>query len=195
MGEIAFRAEDLKGAVKHYRAALEVNPRYGPSRLALARCYELLGARERAIFHYEEFIKEEPEEASAQYRLGLLYRDSGRHSLSAHHLRQALRREPDNRNFLYALWSIYALHMPNRRLELRYGARLVELEDFRPIEFYRARASMNYKQARFEAAVRDARMAVDINPGWREERWRGALEELRRYRAALEEQKKRGRKP
>ncbi|MFQ6111569.1 MAG: tetratricopeptide repeat protein [Nitrospinota bacterium] len=195
LGEIAFKTKDLKEAIRHYRAALKQNPGYSPSRLRLARCYELLGARERAIFHYEEFLKGEPEAASAQYRLGLLYRDSGRYSLSIHHLRKALEVEPGNRNFLYQLWSIHALHRPSRKLEFKYGVRLVELKDFRPIEFYRARASLNYRAARFEAAVRDARMAIEINPDWRKERWRGALEELKRYRAALEVQKKRGRKP
>ncbi len=192
LGEIAFERRELKEAIEHYRAALKHNPRYGPSRLRLARCYELMGARERAIFHYEEYLKGEPEEASAHYRLALLYRESGRYSLSAHHLRQALKSEPGNKNFLYPLWSFYALHAPNRKLELRYGARLVELKDFRPIEFYRTRASLNYNKARFDAAVRDALMAIEINPDWREERWRGALGELKRYRAALEEQRKRG---
>ncbi len=52
------------------------------------------------------------------------------------------------------------------------------------MRYYRGRAARHFRAGRVKKALGAIQKAVDVNPRWRDRRWRRVLEDMTRYRRA-----------
>jgi len=185
--EKAGRKAEAAGA---YRRLLALRPGDARGHLGLGRLAEEAGREERAIYRYERALAADPASFLAHFRLGLIRRRRGQAEAAVHHLREAVRLAPGHRAAGYWLWQVVAERGGRDAWEADLARRLVEAGNETPVIFYRGRAARRFREGRIEEALRDARMAVEANPGWRDPRWRGVLRDLERYERALKAKKK-----
>ena len=62
-GELLRMAGDFEGSLKHYRAALKIDPDFVTSQLGLGDTYALMGNQEQACIEYDKAIRFAPNEA------------------------------------------------------------------------------------------------------------------------------------
>ena len=77
LGQIAQTQKKAQIAEGYYRAALEIDARFGPALFNLAIIRNDAGARAEAIDLYRRDIQADPNNAAAYFNLGILLRDSG----------------------------------------------------------------------------------------------------------------------
>jgi cytochrome c-type biogenesis protein CcmH/NrfG len=78
LGEIAFRAADLKDALARYSRAAGLQPNDADAALGLGRTLAALHEPDKAQLSLERAVQLEPFNAVAHYRLASVYRDEGR---------------------------------------------------------------------------------------------------------------------
>lgn len=165
-----------------YRRVLKLRPGNVESHLALGRIAQEAGQKERAIYRYEEAIRYEPGLFLAHYRLGLIRRRRGQIPMAAHHFRMAVRTSPEHQAARYWLWLTLAEQGGSDRYEVELGRGLVEAGNETPIRYYRGAAGRHFRAGRSAAALAAIQKAVDVNPRWRDRKWRGILDDMARYR-------------
>ncbi len=80
LGRVLFRRGKHREAIGQLEKALEIRPEegYGETHLLIARCYELLGEKDRAIEWYRATIRRNSSMCEPVYRLALVLNDLGR---------------------------------------------------------------------------------------------------------------------
>lgn len=76
-GEILFAQGDLQGALRSYKQALRINPRYADALSAVAWTNEALGSDSQAIEYYRKAIRIRPGDFFPYEQLGRLYDQQG----------------------------------------------------------------------------------------------------------------------
>jgi tetratricopeptide (TPR) repeat protein len=82
LGRLLQAAGELTEAIRHYRAALEGNPRQATAAFNLGTALDASGLIEEAIAAYRQTLGVDPSLADAHYNLSLLYQRTG-HKLAA----------------------------------------------------------------------------------------------------------------
>ena len=140
---------------------------------------------ESAIFHLEKALTLKPDSFMAHYRLGLIRRNRRQMAMAVYHFKAASRISPGHRAGRYWLWLSVAERGGADKWEVELGREVVEAGNDAPVRFYRGRAGRLFRNGRTARALRTIQKAVDVNPLWREKRWRGVLADMSRYRRAL----------
>lgn len=96
---------DAARAEKYLGRAVELDPDFAPSRLALARLYERAGRWAEAAEHLERAVRLDPELAEARYHLGRVYRQ--------------LKRADDSKRELAAFQRLSATQKEKREVDRR----------------------------------------------------------------------------
>jgi tetratricopeptide (TPR) repeat protein len=93
LGRVLLRQRKYREAVEQLEKALEIRPEegYGETHLLIARCYELLGEKEKAIEWYRATIRRNSSMCEPVYRLALLLKDLGRVEESRVELKNTLK--------------------------------------------------------------------------------------------------------
>ncbi len=185
LGRVLERSGKKAEAEKAYRRALELRPGHVKSRVALGRLAVEAGKIEIAIFHLEKAARLDPESFIAQYRLGLIRRQRRQIALAVHHFKEALRISPDHTEARYWLWLSVSERGGADKWEAELGRAVVEGGSDTPIRYYRGRAAKLFRSGKVGWALETLQKAVDVNPDWRDKRWRGVLNDMTRYRRAL----------
>ena len=86
---------DVEGAIRHYRKALELNPHNAAAHSNLGGVLATQGKVEEGVAHLLEAMRLEPTEGSAYYNLGMLRYRQGRSAEAIHYLQSALRYRPE----------------------------------------------------------------------------------------------------
>ncbi|MEE9256857.1 MAG: tetratricopeptide repeat protein [bacterium] len=171
-------------AAAAYRRILGLRPGHLESHLALGRLAQEAGDKERAIYRYEEAIRYDPGSFLAHYRLGLIRRRRGQIAMAVHHFKNAVRLSPEHQAARYWLWLTLAERGGAAEREVELGRWLVEAGDEIPIRYYRGAAAGYFRAGRLGKALAAIQKAVDVNPRWRDRKWRGVLDDMARYRRA-----------
>ncbi len=180
------KQEKKAEAARAYRRVLELAPAHVGSHLALGRLAQEAGEKEQAIYRYEEAIRHNPGSFLAHYRLGLIRRRRGQIAMAAHHFKNAVRISPGHQAARYWLWLTLAERGGAVEREIELGRGLVEAGNEAPIRYYRGSAARHFRAGRTAAALAAIQKAVDVNPRWRDRKWRGVLDDMARYRRNLE---------
>lgn len=173
-------------AARAYRRVLGLAPGHVGSLLALGRLAQEAGEKERAIYRYEEAIRRDPGSFLAHYRLGLIRRRRRQTAMAAHHFKSAVRISPGHQAARYWLWLTLAERGGAGKRERELARGLVEGGNETPIRYYRGAAARHFRAGRTAAALAAIQKAVDVNPHWRDRKWRGVLDDMTRYRRTLE---------
>ncbi len=171
-------------AAAAYRRVLKLRPGHVASHLALGRLAQEAGDKERAIYRYEETIRQNSGSFLAHYRLGLIRRRRGQIAMAVHHFKNAVRLSPGHKAARYWLWLTLAERGGSDEYEVELGRWLVEAGNETPIRYYRGAAARHFRAGRAAAALALIQKAVDVNPRWRDRKWRGVLDDMARYRRA-----------
>lgn len=78
LGTMAYKSNDLSGAVSHYSRALELQPQDPEANLGLAKALMDMKQTKRAQALLEEAVRMDPSSAEAHFRLATIYRETGR---------------------------------------------------------------------------------------------------------------------
>ncbi len=172
------------GAVAAYRRVLKLRPGHVASHLALGRLAQEAGNKERAIYRYEEALRHDSGSFIAHYRLGLIRRRRGQIAMAVHHFKNAVRLLPGHKAAHYWLWLTLAERGGSDEYEAELGRGLVEAGNETPIRYYRGAAARHFRAGRTATALAVIQKAVNVNPRWRDRKWRSVLDDMARYRRA-----------
>jgi cytochrome c-type biogenesis protein CcmH/NrfG len=86
LGELAFRASNLKAALDHFTRAVNLAPDDADANLGLGKTLLSMHEMAKATPLLERAVKEDPTNAAAHYRLGTAYRLAGRQEDAAREL-------------------------------------------------------------------------------------------------------------
>jgi predicted O-linked N-acetylglucosamine transferase (SPINDLY family) len=129
-GVAAEKRRDLEGALKRFREAAAVAPRYAAAHLNLGIGLEASGDAEGAIRCYQTALELDPREVFARYNLGKLLFSQGAADRAASLLKDALRLKPDFPDALVVLAAIEeALAKPADALATLQGALRLRPDD------------------------------------------------------------------
>jgi tetratricopeptide (TPR) repeat protein len=184
LAEVYEKQNKKAEAAATYRKILEINPKHAESHLALGRLAEKTGQKERAIFHYEQVIQYNPDSFLAHYRLGLIRRQRKQIAMAVHHFSKAVHLSPEHQAARYWLWLSLSQRGGAQRREVELGRSLVEEGNETPVRYYRGVAARHFQAGRIEEALLAIQKAVDVNPQWRNQKWKGVLDDMARYRRA-----------
>ncbi len=185
LGGVYEKLGKKKEAAGAYRRTLALRPGHVKSHIALGRIAFEKKEYERAIFRFEKAVELDPGSFMAHYRLGLIRRRRKQTAMAVHHLKAASRISPEHRAARYWLWLSVSEQGGPRAWEVDLGRGVVESGNEAPVRYYRGRAARHFRAGRVKKAVEAIQKAVDVNPRWRDRRWRGVLEDMTRYRRAL----------
>jgi Tfp pilus assembly protein PilF len=174
----------IKKARASFRLALTIRPGHAESRIALGRMAFTKGEVERALFHLEKAVESKPDSFIAQYRLGLIRRRRGQVSLAIHHFKRAMRISPGHQAARYWLWLSLTERGGAQAREVELGRAIVESGSDTPIRYYQGRAAKYFRRGHIGKALVAIQNAVDVNPNWRDKKWRSVLNDMARYRRA-----------
>ena len=68
--------------------------------------------------------------------------------------------------------------------EVELGRAIVESGSDTPIRYYQGRAAKYFRRGHIGKALVAIQNAVDVNPNWRDKKWRSVLNDMARYRRA-----------
>lgn len=94
LGMALLAAGRKEEALRHFRKAVELNPRFAEAQNNLANQLSRLGQTDEAILHYEKAIELNPSYAEAQNNLGCAFIRAGRSDEAIAALRKALEIDP-----------------------------------------------------------------------------------------------------
>lgn len=94
-GDAFLRGDDPQGAIRHFRKALELNPRNAVAHSNLGGVLVALGSIDEGVGHLEEAIRLDPANGGPHYNLGMLRSRQGRVDEAIQHLTLAVRYRPD----------------------------------------------------------------------------------------------------
>lgn len=100
---------DLDAAIRHNRAALDLDPDFAEAHNNLALALQIRGDIEDALFHYYEAIRHKPDYADAHAKLALLLQSQDRIDEAIRHYLQALQADPHNAGAHNNLGTIFGL--------------------------------------------------------------------------------------
>ncbi|MFC1577135.1 tetratricopeptide repeat protein, partial [Candidatus Omnitrophota bacterium] len=90
-GIVYYKQGNYKKALRLFKKAVELNPRYSKAYNNLANTYFSMGDTEKAIGAYKKAIEIKPDYASVHSNLALVYYSQGKYRLAAEHVNTALR--------------------------------------------------------------------------------------------------------
>lgn len=132
LATVLFKRGDDQGAILHYRAALERNPKDPPSHLILGVLYERRGDFGRARRHFESVLKIHPHDGQAQANLALLRVKQGDRERGIRELEGVVRDHPNlaearfNLGFLQTLQGRWREGLANLRRALALKPELID---------------------------------------------------------------------
>lgn len=186
LGGVYEKLGKKKEAAGAYRRTLALRPGHVKSHIALGKIAFEKKEYERAIFRFEKAVELDPGSFMAHYRLGLIRRRRKQTAMAVYHLKAASRISPEHRAARYWLWLSVSEQGGPRAWEVELGRGVVESGNEAPVRYYRGRAARHFRAGRVGKAIEAIQKAVDVNPRWRDRRWRGVLEDMTRYRRAGE---------
>ncbi|MBI5692366.1 MAG: tetratricopeptide repeat protein [Verrucomicrobia bacterium] len=192
LGQALFRAGRVPDAIRSYRQALALQPKYPESHYNLGVALAHLGQTEPAIEHYETALRLQPDYPEAMNNLANTLGRSGRTNEALRLYEAALARRPDfaeaHNNLGNALLQAGRLDEARARFERALQLRPGHAETLYNLgNALAAGGDMTGALARFEAALRaDPRYAAaQVNAGNALLELRRPLEALARYEAAV----------
>ena len=184
LGEARERLRKKKEAAEAYRQALRLKPGDAKAHIALGRLMDEARQAEAALYHFERAAELAPGEFLPHFWLGHLRVRRDQLDAAIRHLRAAVRIDPAHPHARYWLWLSLARRGGSEDYETELGRRIVEAGNEEPVRFYQGRAAAHFRAGRVEEAQRAIQKAVDVNPAWRDRKWRGVIEDMERYRRA-----------
>jgi tetratricopeptide (TPR) repeat protein len=88
LGDIAFRANDLKAASDHYTQAVQLQPRDPEANIGLAKILMSLDQPQKAEALLQHALQLDPTSAVAHFRLSTIYRQTGRTAEAKHEIEE-----------------------------------------------------------------------------------------------------------
>ncbi|MDA1000332.1 MAG: tetratricopeptide repeat protein [bacterium] len=186
LGDIYRKQGKRKEARLAYRRVLALKPDHPESHVALGQLAETARSQELALHHYEKAVRARPEFFLARFRLGVLRFHRKQYAAAVSNLRVAARLRPEHSGARYWLWLSLAERGEAADWEVALGRKIVVSGDTTPVTYYRGRAAALYRAKRYEAALETIQRAVGVNPNWRDPRWKIVLDEMARYKRAIE---------
>ncbi len=164
---------DLEAALQRYRKVVELDPRYEPALVSLARCYDAAGRWQEVIEVYEQTLALEPKGLAAAalwYKIGEVYDTRlGREDKALEAYRKAVELEPAHSPSVRALER--SLGAAEQWLELvRLLERSVEREEDEVVQaraLFRAGEIYEHKLSKTDKAMTCYDSAVAASPGFR----------------------------
>src|SRR5260370_33622719 len=84
----------VEGGIRHYRMALEINPKMALAHINLGSVMDKTGRLDEAIFHWKKAVYLDPDDAQPRYNLGHSLLAAGRPDEALGHLDHAVRINP-----------------------------------------------------------------------------------------------------
>lgn len=150
----------LRGAVKHFTRAVELDPHFARAHAYLACAISApwykdreLRSLDRCLHHAELAVQLDPFEAEAHRVMGGVHLTRGEHDLSAHHFRQALRVHPGNAHVL-AHAARYHAYVGDNEDAVSLVNRARQLNPLHPAWYWQHLGLAAFGQGEFENAAR-----------------------------------------
>jgi len=167
-GDAFQRADDVAGAIRSYRKAVELNPKNAMGHSNLGGLLVNKGETDEGERHLRQALELNPELPAACYNLGMLHARRGQVPKALEHLSTAARLEPDNpaiRADLGSLLCATGKFLEGER-QLRDALRL----DARNAQAHYALGRLAFRLGRVEQGVAHLGQAVAHDPGHTEAR-------------------------
>ncbi len=181
LGGAYFEAGDLRRAEEIYRQVLKVNPRVGVAYSNLGLIEQKRGRREAAVRLYEQALAEDPNLLRALVNLGTLYEEGGRADDAVRLYLRVTDLDPENdKAFFSAAYLLFRGGRHDQALAVLERAARAHPRSPKPA-LYRAR--VHEARGDLEAAARDLRQALALDP---------ASQEAKHHLASIEARRRRG---
>ncbi|MGD8993526.1 MAG: tetratricopeptide repeat protein [Desulfobacterales bacterium] len=155
-------------AIKHYRAALQINPGYAAVHTNLGIELYRLGKEDEALDHYAKALEINPDFENAHIQLGVALAGTGRIADAIYHYMEALRINPASADAQNNLGNIY---LKQGRLEkaMQHYAQVIKLNPEHAAAFNNMGVVM-FQLEKFDRAIVLFKEAVRINPNFNDAR-------------------------
>jgi tetratricopeptide (TPR) repeat protein len=163
-GNLYYESQQYATAVIAYRNALQIDRRFGPARLGLARTYERMGETARALAEYTQAADLLPEDTAVQLTAAEYLLAAGRLDEGKAYAERVLQRDARNARALVILGNAFAgLREPDKAIE--------QIEEALRIDPFKAAAHaslgmLRLKQGQIDAAEKAFRSTVEYEPRW-----------------------------
>ncbi|MCX7551038.1 tetratricopeptide repeat protein [Xanthomarina sp. F2636L] len=107
LGDYYLQTNDVKTAIKHYRAAIKKDSLFIPAYSNLASSYSINNQPDEALKILNLLVSKSPETARPYYLRALIYFELKQNSLALEDLNKAISLEPTNPRYLYNLATYY----------------------------------------------------------------------------------------
>jgi Flp pilus assembly protein TadD len=117
LGQALFQQDQVDDAVRHFRTAAQLNPRYAPAHNDLGKALEKQGRIDEAVAQFREAARLDPSKAFIHLNLGLALQRQGHLREAVASLRQAVAYEPNRAEYHRSLG--HALYAQSRAADAR----------------------------------------------------------------------------
>jgi tetratricopeptide (TPR) repeat protein len=163
-GDMYLAADDVAGAIRQYRKALELNAASATAHSNLGGLLSTEGQFNEAELHLREALRLDPESGAAHFNLGIMLFQQGRNEEATEHLSAAVRLKPEHATAQRTLGVLLANKgMPEQAVvHLREAVRLEP--DNATAHYCLAKALVG--QGKTEEAIEHLRSAVRLEPDY-----------------------------
>ena len=162
MGNIEFKLEDYRNAVRYYRAANRLGRQTTDMTINLGLSLFAEGLVDEGMEVLQQAVEQDTASADAHFYLGLGYGQLGRHQDETHQYEQALDKDPEH---MQALQNLGARYLEQRRFEPagEMYSRALNLDPAQP-DAWRGLGASLYLNGDVEQATQAFQMALHYDP-------------------------------
>jgi arylsulfatase A-like enzyme/Tfp pilus assembly protein PilF len=181
LGAAYFEAGEIDRAEEIFRQVLKINPHVAVALSNLGLIEQRRGRRAAAIRLYEQALAEDPSLLRALVNLALLYEEDKRTDPAVSLYLRAIELDPENEKLFYSAgYLLFQAGRDDEALAVLDRARSAHPRSPRPALY---RAQIFQKRGELDAAEREARAALALDP---------ASAEARRHLASIEARRRKG---
>ncbi|MFQ5847444.1 MAG: tetratricopeptide repeat protein [Candidatus Methylomirabilales bacterium] len=164
LGGLAENRGDLRAALRHYKAALALDPDSLAIRLALAGLYMQHGVFRQAIDVAEEILSVDPENVEAHLLLATAYENIRNGRMAERYYRETLRLQPNRADVYLRLGNLYTRARKYAEAVEAYRKAMARDPDLYQARYNLARVLLETDQA--EEAIAHLQQVLELRPGF-----------------------------
>jgi tetratricopeptide (TPR) repeat protein len=158
--------EHLKNAQNKFREAIDLDPKFIPPRMNLARLYVLSGKTQESIKEYKYVTDTQPDNIMAHQGLSTAYLNAGMMDKASEEAKKVVQLSPQNPLSYKGLGEVY-LHQGKLDEALAEFNRAVGLEsNYAPA--YKGIADVHFSKGLFDKAIEEYKRALTLAPNYGE---------------------------
>jgi Flp pilus assembly protein TadD len=166
LGNALHARGEMEEAIKHYRTAIQLDPKDASAHCGLGVALKAKGKVEEAIKHYRTAIRLDPKYAQAHNNLGAALKAKGKVEEAIQHYRLAIQIDP---KLAYAHTNLGKALKDKGKVEeaIQHYRQAIRLDPKYASAHYNLGRALHDK-GEVEVAIRHYRTAVKLNPGYAE---------------------------